>query len=326
MLFADRLYKHLFNNGALTDENSLARWNTHNNTIDPAIIGESARWGDAKREQPYTRDDWLVMRQDVETQMAGNAEKLVFLAQEAEYYPQLEPPRFSQFGGTVSTGSQLTLNARKGTIYYTLDNTDPRLPGGAVSPTAIEYQTPITLTANTLIKTRSYANGVWSALNEAQFSIDQPDRQLAITEIMYNPLGGDAYEFIELKNIGGTEIDLSNAAFEGIRYTFPPGTILLSNHVIVLIRNKAAFEQRYPNILYLDSYAKNLSNKGETITLKNPQGHILVSVTYGDDEGWPLSADGRGDSLEVIDPTGDLNNPQNWRAGKNLHGSPGVYP
>ncbi|MBN1220208.1 MAG: lamin tail domain-containing protein [Anaerolineae bacterium] len=325
MLFADRMYKNLFNDGPLTDENSLARWNTINDEIELAIIGESARWGDAKRETPYTRDDWLVLRQEVASQMENNAAKLIALAREAGYYPPLDPPAFSQRSGSISAEFPLALVADPpNTIYYTVDGSDPRLPGGDISRTAQQYRSPFTLSTNTVIKARTYRNGIWSALNEANFSVRQPGQNLVITEIMYNPIDGDDYEFIELKNIGPTHLDLSNATFEGIRYTFPVGSRLVPGQVIVLARNEQAFAERYPGLVPFDFYAKNLSNQGETITLKKPQGDVIISLTYDDENGWPLSADGHGDSAELLDPVGDLNDPQNWRASQNLYGSPGT--
>jgi hypothetical protein len=324
ILFADRMYKHLFNNGTLTDGHSISRWNNINNTIDLAIIGESARWGDAKREPPYTRDDWLAWRQEVSTQMEGNAAKLIDLAREAGYYPPIDPPTFNQQGGTITEGFKLTLNASAGEIYYTLDGSDPRATGGEVSPQALEYHSPLTLTADTQVKARALTNQTWSALNQARFFIEPPERDLVITEIMYNPLGGDDYEFIELKNIGTSTLNLSNATFEGIRFTFANGTTLAPGQNIVLARNPTAFSQRYPDVSITDAYAKNLSNKGETITLRSPGGDIVVSVAYDDENGWPISPDGRGDSLVLLDPKGDLNDPQNWRASTDLHGSPGA--
>src|SRR5690606_29248977 len=46
--FADRVQKHMFNDGALTVENNIERWMARADQIEAAIIGESARWGDAR--------------------------------------------------------------------------------------------------------------------------------------------------------------------------------------------------------------------------------------------------------------------------------------
>ena len=51
-------------------------------------------------------------------------------------YPTVDPPLLSQHGGSVTEGFNLTLNSGAGTIYYTVDGSDPRLPGGGVSPSA----------------------------------------------------------------------------------------------------------------------------------------------------------------------------------------------
>ena len=71
--------------------------------------------------------------------------------------------------------------------------------------------------------------------------------------MMYNPPDSDDYEFIELKNIGDTELDLSNATFTGIRYAFPPGAILQPGQIIVLVRDAPSFTERYPDVLYFDA-------------------------------------------------------------------------
>jgi hypothetical protein len=88
---ADRLYLHLFNDGALSDANSQARWTSINAVIEQAIIAESARWGDTREEIPITQDDWFRARDDVLAQMEGNAERLIDLAREAGYYPAIDP-------------------------------------------------------------------------------------------------------------------------------------------------------------------------------------------------------------------------------------------
>ena len=46
--FADRVQKHMFNGGALTVAATQDRWKARADQIEAAIIGESARWGDAR--------------------------------------------------------------------------------------------------------------------------------------------------------------------------------------------------------------------------------------------------------------------------------------
>ncbi len=60
----ERVKLHFFGDGALTPAQVLARFNKRKVEIDRAVVGESARWGDALRPapmMPLTRDDdWIV--------------------------------------------------------------------------------------------------------------------------------------------------------------------------------------------------------------------------------------------------------------------------
>jgi hypothetical protein len=151
------------------------------------------------------------------------------------------------------------------------------------------------------------------------------DLGLRITEIMYNPVGGGDYEFIELQNVGETRLNLANAFFEGIKYTFPATTLPLApGDFVVLVRNLEAFTERYPGVAVDGVYRGQLSNKGEEITLKDAAGNVVTSVTYDDENGWPISPDGLGDSLVLDHLAGDPDNPLNWRASIELYGSPGT--
>ena len=46
-------------------------------------------------------------------------------------------PELSQDGGTIDVGAPVTASTPIGTIYYTTDGSDPRLPGGGLSPAAV---------------------------------------------------------------------------------------------------------------------------------------------------------------------------------------------
>jgi hypothetical protein len=143
---------------------------------------------------------------------------------------------------------------------------------------------------------------------------------------MYNPVGGDDYEFVELRNMGSSTLNLANFSLDdGIRFRFPPNTPPLGpDENAVLVSNPALFAERYPDVAISGVYEGHLSNKGEKILLKDASGQVMIEVAYNDEYGWPVSADGRGDSLTLIDETGHPSDPKNWRASINLNGSPGA--
>jgi hypothetical protein len=161
-------------------------------------------------------------------------------------------PSFNQHGGPVAPGFNLTMTAPAGTIYYTTNGTDPRAYGsGAVAPAALTYTGgAVTLSATTVVKARALSGTNWSALNEATFVIAELVTPLRLTEIMYNPVGGDPFEFIELLNAGSTPLDLGGYTFNGISFTFPPGFILPAGARIVLASDAgpSSFATRYPGV------------------------------------------------------------------------------
>ena len=338
---ADRIQKHFFNGGALTSAAAKERFLARKAQIDLAIIAESARWGDARRATPYTRDvEWL----NVVNQLAVNSgcyfdrRPAIVLAQltSAGVYPSLAAPSFSQFGGTVVTGSTVSLAAPAGTVYYTLDGSDPRALGGTVSATANLYTDAITLGESTVVRARAFNGTTWSALVEATFEVVANFDTLLITEIMYHPLpgltptgvavDGDEYEFLELKNVGSTTLNLGGMSFTaGITFTFTNGTRLEPGQFVVLVRNPVRFAERYPGVAVDGVYTGKLDNGGETLRLAQVLGTPAVTVTYADLAPWPVCPDGYGYSLVPVAPNAnpDADDARNWRASALSGGSPG---
>jgi hypothetical protein len=131
MLVADRIQKHFFNGGALTPERNLARLNARMGEVENSLVTECARW-------PYrTPQNWLESAETIRTNFFGwRTAQLFGYLRSAGLYPSFDPPALSQQGGMVTNGAPLTLSAASGTVYYTLDGSDPRLAGGGVAPGA----------------------------------------------------------------------------------------------------------------------------------------------------------------------------------------------
>ncbi|MBV7332603.1 lamin tail domain-containing protein [Chloroflexi bacterium TSY] len=351
MVFADRAYLHLVNGGTLTHRQAQARWRMINQELENAIVAESARWGDVRYEEPVTQDDWSQARERVMDQMNGNGQRLLDQMRAAGYYPQLDPPEWFVSGKPVEftpddfidiqSGSQgpylqfrgeleLTMKSAIGTIYYTLDGSDPRasvadnMAAGELVGRTMLYNGPIILTDATVVKARVFeeSTGRWSALRLATFYKPNQSADVRFTEIMYNPLGGELYEFVEIQNLGALTADLSGAYFEGIKFRFPRYTLLKPGTQMTIIRDFKTFRDRYPTAEIHGIYQGRLSDQGETLALRMATGQLIDSVTYNDANGWPLSADGVGDSLVLINPHGRADQPHNWQASLHIHGSP----
>ncbi len=349
LLFADRVHKHFFNGGTMTPAKAAAAYQARMAQIDRAIVGESARWGDNSplrqdnvTPTPYTRNtDWFPDNQlllsnyfpnrtsQVLTQFLNNLARPSNTP--APLYTSVTPPSFNQHGGTINPPFGLTMSGA-GTIYYTLDGSDPRLPGGAVSPTALTYGGAVTLNNSTRVKARALSGGNWSALNEATFLLPAPPVRIA--EVNYAPVDpplGSPYqasdfEWVEIVNAGVGTVNLSGFEITGgINYTFGNQSLSAGQRIVV-VKNLAAFQSRYGNTVNVASgaFTGSLNNAGEELVLLGAFDETVQSFTYDNNNGWPGRADGKGSTLEIINPLGDETNSNNWRNSTEYNGTPGA--
>ncbi len=138
--FADRVQKHLFHNGTLSPQRAALLYNARAEEVRPALIVESARWGDRQRpSDPYTTEnEWQMMLDYLNDVFFPLRNPIVINQFRTErIYPTIDAPTFNQHGGMVTNDFPLLISASSGTIYYTTDGSDPRLEGGAISPTAL---------------------------------------------------------------------------------------------------------------------------------------------------------------------------------------------
>jgi hypothetical protein len=331
----------MFNDGPLTTGRLIERYTALANQIERAMVGESARWGDMHHTStPLMPADWRTERDWIlNTYLPQRNAHVLNELKSYNLYPSVVAPIFNQHGGHVAAGFDLSIAAPTGTIWYTLDGSDPRpLGGGAPNPSAIQYaRTPIDILNGLTVKARVLAGGTWSALNEASFVTTTPAdaSNLRITELHYHPANhpgvadDEDLEFIELANISDQPISLAGVAiteFAGTPYTFADGIVLAARDRVVVARSPATFQAVYGTHFNLapSGYASaNLSNGGERIVLRSAAGATIQDFVYSDTSPWPTAADGGGPSLEVIDPQGDATNPANWRTSTIPGGSPG---
>lgn len=183
ILAADHIYRQLYNGGPLSPRGAAAIYRRLADEINLAIIGESARWGDYRKDlgetqYVYTRNDfWLPLQQELmEEFFPYRTDILLDQLKSAGLYPSnTEPPVFSRPSGVYQDTVRVGLSSENGTIYYTTDGSDPRTPyTAAVAATATAYSDSIEVTDKASFKARVRNGTVWSALAEASYEIVLP--------------------------------------------------------------------------------------------------------------------------------------------------------
>lgn len=339
MLFADRSYQLMSNDGRLTDANMVGWFDKYNNMVSIALRADQKRWSDTDRRsnspgRVFTYKDIQAQINKVKANITNNVSKYIAAFRTPKLYPNTLPPKFSQQGGKVQNNYAFSINNpnSSGSIYYTTDFTDPRLSGGVVSPKAIKgvNNLAFNIQKTVTIKARILKDGEWSPLNEATFLTSPNSNGLIITEIMYHPedIGdsdGDNYEFIELKNTSTEDINLSQYSFSlGVQYIFPDGSNIKPNQLIVLAKDAVKFENKY-NFAPYGVFNGNLSNDGDSLVLKDPFNNSIFSIVYDDNYPWPINAD-KGKYSLVSNYTNSNTNPEkpeSWRLSHRIGGSPG---
>ncbi|RYD38718.1 MAG: hypothetical protein EOP86_00090, partial [Verrucomicrobiaceae bacterium] len=177
---ADRIHRHFFNGGTLDDRDlknsTLVREKdalvtafqpllefTHSQTVNQSFWNSWVRASGGRRSHLFGG--------------AGVSGTGIF--RKHGLWPVTEPPVLSRQGGAFDSGEKLSLAIpatapAESAIYFTLDNTDPRLFGGEVSAKAQAWTTPLDLSGWPAVtvkaRVRNGATGEWSALAEAAFS------------------------------------------------------------------------------------------------------------------------------------------------------------
>ena len=175
-----------------------------------------------------------------------------------------------------------------------------------------------------------------------QFASNPQHDWLRVSELMYHPPSsseeetlagfdnGEMFEYVEVANVGPEPVPLAGVQFTaGVKYRFSGVAVpqLEPGQRVVVVRNLAAFQFRYPSARRVDGvYAGSLSNNGEEVRLVDAGGSTIEDFTYSDSDPWPLRADGGGSSLERLLLNGNPSDPLSWRASITPGGNPGLAP
>lgn len=350
MFLADTIHKHYFNKGAFTKERNIARLQRRIDETKLSFIAESARWN------YRTLSSWENFQDDlINDHFQGLTSDMIRAFRSEGWYPDVTAPLYTQNGGEIEPGYVVRINAgtifspQRGDIFFTLDGSDPRAPGGAKAAGALTYDRVgpgVPLHETTTVKSRLRdPEGNWSALMEATFHVGRMPEpgDLIISEIHYRPTEPSeaeqqagfqsraAFEFIEIYNRSEDTISISDVSLvDGVRFNFANATEshLEPGELGVLVANRDAFELRYgtdlPLLGQFDS--GKLSNGGETLRLARTSGSTLQELRYDDSEPWPEAADGGGKSLTLKQPAEmpAIEAPDQWRASGPDGGTPGV--
>jgi hypothetical protein len=198
---------------------------------------------------------------------------------------------------------------------------DATAPGGS----------PI-LFQNTVIKARAKTSSNWSPLNEAFFQVAAgavTSADLAISEINFLPANHQKSEYLQIRNVGPSAVNLRGVRFvQGISFQFPTNrdTLLAPRQGLLLVKDLFRFQQRYGiDVPVAGIYQGGLSETGEALTLVDSQLNLLLTFKYQATDPWPVTSTNPGYSLVLSHPELGLNNPDAWRTTVSLNEIPGAF-
>jgi hypothetical protein len=144
---------------------------------------------------------------------------------------------------------------------------------------------------------------------------------LVVNEIMYHfrenpvPFTESTEEWIELYNRGSNPVVLTGWKLDdAVRYDFLPNTTIEPDEYLLIARDPATLQTKYPALDIVGPFSGTLSNGDDRIQLEDAAGNLADEVHYYDGGSWEEYADGGGSSLELSDPFADNAKAEVWDA------------
>ncbi len=340
LLFMDYAEKLLISQGPLNTVGLREQYTKLVDELYLPVIAESARWGDNRRDTPYTRDiEWEVEYDWVWNQFfVSRPDYVIEKFKDQGIYSDVPCPVFLYKNDTFSTGlinkyDTIDYEKTANTIYITGNLEDPIIEdadgGWKINPDAVKLIKPLRMPYSAIFKARATDGKDWSPLEQIVIILKSDYSGLRVTEINYAPkigsLPAKEYEFIEYKNTGTTAIDLSFSAISGgINFAFPFGSVIDPGKYFVVASNGDAFKSRYG----FDAdgvYTKHLNSSGEKISICDVESDTVLSFKYETESPWPEVSDGKGYTIvsTLEDPVGDPSSAEYYTYSCVPNGSPG---
>ncbi len=144
------------------------------------------------------------------------------------------------------------------------------------------------------------------------------ERGIVVNEVSYHPIADlAAEEFIELHNPGTKTVSLAGLRLRSaVRHDFDAGDTITPGGFLVVAKDPKALAATHgldPKTI-VGPFEGRLANGGETIRISDSSGRTVDRVSFSDARPWPELADGRGSSLELVDPRIDNDLGAAWSA------------
>lgn len=356
----------------------MATIDTHMNTLLDGYTGAVSNRAPASIQNPVARHfrKWPRLGSRDWPNPAGET-KIKTWQQEVEYLkawikPRLEwlddqslrsgrtvlrPPILSHPGGPISAQVELSLQSYsrsdpavvfpQGEIYYTLDKSDPRLPGGEINSAARKYSASFSVQSSLTVNARLHFQKQWSPLASATFLFQAHPASAAnliVSELMFQPLSpatnersagivaASRFEYLELRNTATHAVDLSGVKLtRGVDFDFtfasPASRLLKAGESAVLVADKRAFRLRYPHVptsKIAGQFRGHLETSGELIRLQSADGTLICQFEYNSERPWPSNQAAPGHSLILKNPSPNPNpaEPTQWTQSAKPGGTP----
>jgi len=167
----------------------------------------------------YVWPNWFIAqtwREEIDWMKGWLTDRLKWMDGQIAMECAAVPPSFSRQGGHVTPGFELTLTAPSGTIYYTLDGSDPRLSGGLPGTTNTLQLVPENSAKRVLVPSEPVADA-WQG--------GRPFDDSAWTLATGGPGGvgferASGYESYITCDVGSQMYNLRNGCYLRIPFTF----------------------------------------------------------------------------------------------------------